>query len=429
MRLRISTNSVANGALDTSLPAEEAPKGASAIPALAAWGFLIALTAQYLLFPAAAGAEVVCTKYAAPGGSDGNAGTASAPFRTVQKLVDALQPGQTGCLRSGTYAEADQTIDVTHGGTAEDRRITISSAPGERAELKGRLWIAREADYVTVRDLDLNGANTLMVPAVNESNSLPSPMINGDHAEFVGNDVTNDRAGICFLVGHEDWGIPTGTLIQNNRVHDCGRWLSDPRANHHHGVYVGAARETKVLGNLIYDNADYGVKLYNDARGTVVEGNIIDNNGGGVIFAGDGGPNSENNTVRNNVISNSREYWNVESWWPNGAPTGRGNTAQDNCLSANHSNPWFNTSEGVLSPQEGFTAVKNTGTRNPMFMNRIAKDFRLSTNSPCKSMLDGAHVTPSQAPPPSLRQSPPILEHPKKYKKKGKKKGKKKRRR
>ncbi len=80
-----------------------------------------------------------------------------------------------------------------------------------------------------------------MVPAVNESNSLPSPMIYGDHAEFMGSDVTNDCAGICFLVGHKDWGVPTDTLIQNNRVHDCRRLLSDPQANHH-GVYVSAAR-------------------------------------------------------------------------------------------------------------------------------------------------------------------------------------------
>jgi hypothetical protein len=128
-----------NGALDTATPAEKTPKAASAILALVAWGFLIALTTQYLFFIAPVSVEVVCSKFAAPGGSDGNAGTGSALFRMVQKLIDALQPGQTGCLRSGAYAEADQSIDVTRGGAADDRRITIRSAPGERAELKGRL--------------------------------------------------------------------------------------------------------------------------------------------------------------------------------------------------------------------------------------------------------------------------------------------------
>src|SRR3954463_6254971 len=40
-----------------------------------------------------------CDRVAARDGSDRAAGTLDAPFHTVQKLADALQPGQTGCLR------------------------------------------------------------------------------------------------------------------------------------------------------------------------------------------------------------------------------------------------------------------------------------------------------------------------------------------
>ncbi len=120
--------------------------------------------------------------------------------------------------------------------------------------------------------------------------------------------------------------------------------------------------------------------------------------------------------MRNNVISNSKDYWNIESWWPAGTPTGRGNTARDNCLSANHENSWFNTGGDVVSPQIGFTATNNTINSDPAFTDRTAKDFHLSTNSLCKSILDGAQVTLF----PTLSgEVPPTYEYPKKKKKKG----------
>jgi hypothetical protein len=42
-----------------------------------------------------------CTKVASPNGSDSASGRKSAPFETAQKLIDSLQPGETGCLRAG----------------------------------------------------------------------------------------------------------------------------------------------------------------------------------------------------------------------------------------------------------------------------------------------------------------------------------------
>ncbi len=70
-----------------------------------------------------------CNLYTGKGGSDQNPGTLSQPFATVQKLVNSLAPGQTGCIRAGTYFE-DPTANTS--GTAANP-ITVQSYPGEVA--------------------------------------------------------------------------------------------------------------------------------------------------------------------------------------------------------------------------------------------------------------------------------------------------------
>ncbi|WP_431245709.1 right-handed parallel beta-helix repeat-containing protein [Leifsonia xyli] len=71
-----------------------------------------------------AGAVVV-----APAGSDSAAGTASAPFRTVQHAIDAAPSGATIVLRAGNYHES-----LTVPGT---KKLTIQSYPKEAAYLDG----------------------------------------------------------------------------------------------------------------------------------------------------------------------------------------------------------------------------------------------------------------------------------------------------
>src|SRR4051812_14480516 len=75
-----------------------------------------------------ASADTSCDRVASPNGSDAPPGTAAAPFRTLARLNAALQPGQTGCLRQGTWKE---TLYV------KVPRVTIASWPGERATVEG----------------------------------------------------------------------------------------------------------------------------------------------------------------------------------------------------------------------------------------------------------------------------------------------------
>jgi parallel beta-helix repeat protein len=278
----------------------------------------------------------------------------------VQRLVDSLHAGQTGCLRGGTYVE-----DVKVSGS----RIALRSYPGEQARLVGRLWFSRTARKDVFSHLTLDGRNAA---------ELPSPTVNGSAVSFVGDEVTNANTNICFLLGSPDYGRARGTLIEGNRIHNCGRL---PSNNHEHGIYVERADGTRIVGNLIYDNADRGIQLYPNAQYTVIERNVIDGNGEGIIFSGDEGLASNHNLVQFNVVSNSRIRADIESYYPSGSPVGVGNLVRKNCV--------FGGRKGSIAPSDGgFTADSNV-VADPMYANVAGGDFSIGAGSRCASLLAG----------------------------------------
>jgi hypothetical protein len=283
----------------------------------------------------------VCSRFASPAGSDSAPGTKTRPLQSVQELVDRLAPGQTGCLLRGTYGG---DVSIRSGGRS-GQALTLRGAPGVTAIVRGRFWIADSANWVTVSHLHLDGIN---------ATRLPSPTVNGDHATFTFDDVTNehmggfhDGDGICFLLGDSTgrYGIAWYTAISHSRIHDCGT-----SNNHNHGVYVEASYYARIVDNWIYDNADRGIQFYPDAQYTEVRNNIIARNGEGVIFSGDEAQSSSNNQVVANIIVGSRIRYNVEYFWP--GPVGSGNVVAGNCIYGGH--------EGnILEPGVGYAVTGN----------------------------------------------------------------------
>jgi parallel beta-helix repeat protein len=321
-------------------------------PSLALAGVATALAA-ITGFAAPASAATRCDRVASPG------------HGAAQQLVDSLQPGQVGCLHGGTYAE---DVKVSTPG------ITLTRYGFERATVKGRFWVARGANGVTVEGLYLDGTNR---------DTLPSPTVNADNVTFRRNDVTNNHHSICFDLGHEEWGRADRARIELNRIHDCGRM---PATNHDHGIYVAIASNTLIRGNWIYDNADYGIQLYPSAQNTRVVGNVIDGNGEGITFSGERGLTSNGNVVEGNVIANSKVRNNVESWYPRGNPIGRGNIVRNNCVKGGV----YDSGNGGIGDQIGFRVTATIRNR-PTYADRGAKDFRLTAGNPCRLGMAAAY--------------------------------------
>ncbi len=334
-------------------------------------GALLTLAAAFTLSLGAGAAPAQaagCTKVAATGGSDSGAGTAASPYLSAQKLVDSLKPGETGCLRAGTYSG---NVKISRSGAA-GAPLVLTSYPGERATVVGKLWIPDSANFVTVASLDLDGRN-----AANAS----SPAISGDDVTFVDNDVTNHHTSICFSLGPTTYGRAYRTVIERNRIHDCG---SLPATNLDHGIYVEHATGARIVDNQVYDNADRAINLYPDAQGSYVARNVMDGNGEGVLFGGGAeeyGPQASNdNVVELNLITNSTQRYNVEAYWGAGI-VGQRNVVRKNCI--------FGGARDVdnhgLSRDPGFDSAANV-LADPGYANRGGKNFTLTAGSPCRDL-------------------------------------------
>src|SRR5215210_1609967 len=95
---------------------------------------LLALVLSLGLVPGgSAAAAAACTSFASPTGSNESSGTRARPYRTVQKLVDSLGPGDTGCLDRGTYQQEELTL-ATPG-------IRLTSFSDESARIVGRIRV------------------------------------------------------------------------------------------------------------------------------------------------------------------------------------------------------------------------------------------------------------------------------------------------
>lgn len=334
----------------------------------------MATLALALLRPAVGHADPGCDLYASPAGSDSASGTATAPLRSVQRVADSLTVGQVGCFMVGTFSANDQ-IKVTRAG------ITLTSAPGTRATITGRWWIAEGADDVTISHLNLDGRNAA---------GKAGPSVHAVNTVFDDVDVTNQHTNTCFILGSTDYGAAVGTVIENSRIHDCGVL---PSTNQDHGIYVEESEGVVIRDNWIYDNADRGVQLYPNAHGTHVYGNVIDGNGEGVTFSGEGSYASGDNLVEHNVISNSNVRWNVQAHWTDAV--GSGNVLRENCLWSSSSESYYNQAGGVMPVSEGGEgfAVQNNAIAEPEFVDRAGANFALQPGSACEAVLNGLSPT------------------------------------
>jgi hypothetical protein len=294
-------------------------------------------------------------------------GSRANPFTTAQALIDALLPGQTGCLRGGTY-DLNGELRFSNGGSP-GAPITLEGYPGETARLEGGpVYIPSGSNDVAITHvhIDTTGVGQVGIQIMSADDELTH------------DNITNGNTpGSCVILGSDTgWGQATDTLIANDVVHQCGYNPGDPFEDH--GIY-----DDNTVGVTIADNTfwgipyGWGVQLYPNAHGTQVTHNVINNRGQGVVIGGNSSYASSDNVVAYNVISTTFGGYALRSWW--GGAVGASNLAERNCL-------YSPRALVIARPTLGFSAVGNVIAR-PRYADPAKHNFLLSPRSTCRSVV------------------------------------------
>lgn len=221
--------------------------------------------------------------FVSPTGNDSAAGTAAAPWRTLQKAATTVDAGDVVTVRAGTYVGFDLRTDGTAAAP-----ITFTAEPGVTINQRN----ARTPDGI-----NLEGADYIVIEgfAVNGIARAGIRSVTNHHVTIRNN--STDQNGV--------WGIFTGfsddLLIENNTT---------TRSGDEHGIYVSNSGDRPVIrGNTIWGNHANGIHLNGDESaggdgiisGALIEDNIIYENGagGGSGINGDG---LQDSIIRNNLL-------------------------------------------------------------------------------------------------------------------------------
>jgi len=160
------------------------------------------LVASTLYLAGLARAATYLVDQAAPGAADTNPGTEDRPFRTIQRAVDAAQPGDTVMVMAGHY---DERIRITKGGR-EGQPVTLQSVPRQAAAAAG---FDLQASYVRLEGFEI----TTSKPAV-------AVQLGGSHCEVLDNYIHDMMVGVAGTVGNPspDGNTRDYAAVAHNRI-------------------------------------------------------------------------------------------------------------------------------------------------------------------------------------------------------------------
>ncbi|WP_246615363.1 cell wall-binding repeat-containing protein [Clostridium thailandense] len=241
------------------------------------------------------------TYYVSMQGNDKNSGTLSNPFKTIQKGIDTLKPGDTLEIRGGTYLE---TTDAFDKNGSENAWFTIKNYKNEEVTMVG--------------DYKLNWGGKIAPDAItfNDSSYWKVQGIKMTKYTGAGIYITNK----CSYIDMSDltiWDLdypvyrPYGTSgidgedssycsVKNCRIYNIGLKVDRPKD---HGIYIGyGAYNWTFENNDIHDAAGAAIQLYGSPNGgsncTIINNRLYNNHAYGVAI----GSNATNNIVNNNVF-------------------------------------------------------------------------------------------------------------------------------
>jgi len=298
-------------------------------------------------------------------GNNNNSGTQSAPWATLQKAANVVNPGDKVEVMNGTYTSPyyGVALDITRSGTAS-APITFEAAAGQTPVINssgGWNAIDIRASYITVKGF------TIVGDAANYTLSSALAGYSTGNSSLDGNGIAINPSSAASLPNH--------IVIENNTVYN------EPGG----GIYTEGADYVQILNNVVHNNANWsaygnsGISVSTSVNldtksgaHIIVSGNLVYNNaqrvpsnGVGAITDGEGIILDTNrNYTAEILVANNTVYGNgssgIESYLTNGAVI-TGNTVYGNntlnVQSAVNAQIFINNSKN--------NTVTNNNTSNP----------------------------------------------------------------
>jgi hypothetical protein len=298
------------------------------------------------------------------------------PWRTIQRALDTLRPGQKAYVRAGTYR---QSLVMDRAGKAS-APITVRNYPGERpivrpggsGSMDYPLRITAGAAYFRFAGFVVEGGplhttmNIWISDGQRQSEQSPT------------HDIEISRSVIRNGVGTGVFVSPNTDRVHllRNRVHDNG-----DGSRQHHGIYF-QGQNGLIANNVVYHHLDgFGIQVrgnYPDpdtevripARNVIVTANtVVDNSLSGIMV--------ENNATLTTVVNNISAFngsYGVRGYDNGSGTVLPGNSAFNNLGFGNGSGHFGNESRDVIDFGRNFAG-------NPRFVRAAARNYRLLRGS------------------------------------------------
>jgi hypothetical protein len=335
------------------------------------------------------------TYYVAPNGSDSNNGSSTAPFKTIQKAADIVNPGDTVILRNGTYTGGSESVaEIRRSGTSS-QWITFKSENLWGAILDGRnfatahgLLVSPGAGYVRIEGLQIQKT---IVGGISANENTHDIYYYRNLLHDIGRICTDTSGG---QVGFRDKTTSARFTYDSNVLHTIGRLHPEDGCslstgyykNHDHGLYLWG-RDIKVINNIFYNfRSGWAIQSAEGARDWVVANNTFafpNPNREGHIVLWDGNTNF---VIANNVFYQPKTA--AIFLEPCG---GKSNIVVRNNVSTG--GMLFDGDSGG-STCSGITVTNNKTSTDPKLADPGGVNFRLTSSSPAINEADGS-VSPA----------------------------------
>ena len=329
------------------------------------------------------------TYYVAPYGSDSRKGTASDPFRTIQKAADIVTPGDTVILRDGAYTGGEDAVAEIRRSGARNRWITFKAENQWGAVLDGRdfktlhgIIIAPGVGYIRFEGMQIQEMYAGGFSASEDTHDL---YYYRNLIHHIGLVCTETSGG---LVGFRDKRTSTRLTFDSNVIHTIGRnhpsdgcfSILGNYKNHDHGMYLHG-KDHRIINNLFYNfRSGWAIQSSEGASGWLIANNTFafpNPNREGHIVLWD---KNSDFTIANNIF-----------YQPNGAAIYL-NPCGDKTKIVVRNN--LSTAEMIYNQDTGdarcdnVTLVENMTRIDPRLANPQGRDFRLTTSSPARGKAD-----------------------------------------